>query len=269
MAETGDPKLADVATLRAYLDPIADRFEQADFIEDDPVSIPHAFDNPEDKVLIGLFAAILAWGRRDIMLRKLGELCERFEYQPARFIHDHDPSRDLERLSGFKHRTFNEDDLVGLVAALQQVTRQRTLESLFKEGMSSSSPVQDGIEHLSTTLLNAVPGRPARIRKHVARPSTGSACKRINMFLRWMVRSGPVDLGLWSCLDPSELMLPLDVHSGTQARAIGLLKRKTNDWQATQELTEACRILDPSDPCKYDFAFFGTGSAGESLSPPA
>lgn len=258
-----------VSALRAYLDPIAARFERSAFIEDDPVSIPHAFDEPEDQVLIGLFAALLAWGRRDIMLAKLSELCQRFDYRPARFIRDYRPSRDRDRLAGFKHRTFNDQDLHGLVSALQTVTSGQTLESVFRKGMSIDHPIRDGIEHFSNTLLNAVPGQPPRIRKHVARPSTGSACKRINMYLRWMVRPGPVDLGLWSCLDRSALMLPLDVHSGTQARAVGLLQRTSNDWRAADELTAACRALDPEDPCKYDFAFFGTGSAGESLSSPA
>lgn len=258
-----------VAALREYLDPVAERFERVDFIEDDPISIPHAFNDPEDQVLIGLFASLLAWGRRDIMLAKLGDLCERFDFQPARFIRDYRPSRDRDRLVGFKHRTFNDEDLHGLVSALQTVTSSCSLESLFKEGMSAEAPVRDGIEHVSSTLLNAVPGQPSRIKKHVARPSTGSACKRINMFLRWMVRPGPVDLGLWTCLDPSDLLLPLDVHSGTQARAVGMLHRKSNDWRAVVELTESCRALDPVDPCRYDFAFFGAGSAGESLSPPA
>ncbi|MGB0651488.1 MAG: TIGR02757 family protein [Rhodothermales bacterium] len=255
-------------TLRAYLDPIAARFERSDFIEDDPISIPHGFDDPDDRMVIGLFASLLAWGRRDIMLAKLGDLCERFAYQPARFIHDYRPSRDRKRLQGFKHRTFNDQDLHGLVSSIQSVTTSQSLEAVFQSGMTSHEPVRDGIEHFSSTLLNNVPGRPARIRKHVARPSTGSACKRINMYLRWMIRSGPVDMGLWTCLDPSDLMLPLDVHSGTQARAVGMLTHKSNDWRAAEELTAACRSLDPDDPCKYDFAFFGTGSAGECLAMP-
>lgn len=258
----------EIGILRLYLDPIAQQFEQPGFIEDDPISVPHGFDDPEDQVLIGLFAALLAWGRRDIMLGKLSELCERFDFRPARFIHDYDITRDRSALSGFKHRTFNDADLHGLVAALQHVSRAMSLEEVFKRGMTIQHPVKDGLEHFSTTLLSAVPGQPARIRKHVARPSTGSACKRLNMYLRWMVRPGPVDLGRWTCLDPADLMLPLDVHSGTQARAVGLLTRKSNDWRAVEELTAACRMLDPTDPTRYDFAFFGTGSSGATLSRP-
>lgn len=254
--------------LRAYLDPIATRFEQEAFIEDDPISIPHGFDDPEDQVLIGWFAAMLAWGRRDIMLRKLAELCERFDYRPARFIHDYSPSRDAPQLQGFVHRTFNDQDLVGMVQALQSLTRRQTLESVFAAGMTTENPVRDGIEALSRAILDEIPGQPARMNRHVARPSSGSACKRICMFLRWMVRPGPVDLDCWTVLSPSDLMLPLDVHSGNQARAVGLLTRKANDWKAVEELTAACRLLDPSDPCRYDFAFFGTGSSGEQLAPP-
>ncbi len=257
----------ETKSLNAYLDPLVKRYERIEFIEDDPISIPHAFDDPSDRELIGLFAAILAWGRRDIMLRKLAELCDRFGFRPYQFVRDFDTSRDGPKLSGFKHRTFNEQDLVGLVLALKDLLRSESLESLFARGLSSDDPVRSGIESFSNTILDAVPGRPTRMRKHVARPSTGSACKRINMYLRWMVRPGPVDFGQWTCIEPRDLILPLDVHSGTQARAAGMLTRKSNDWRAAQELTEACRKLDPDDPCKYDFAFFGTGSAGETLEP--
>jgi uncharacterized protein (TIGR02757 family) len=127
--------------------------------------------------------------------------------------------------------------------------------------------VRAGLEYVGTTLLDAAPGDAARMRRVLARPSTGSACKRLNMYLRWMVRPGPVDLGLWSAPGPDELLLPLDIHSGRQARAVGLLRRKSSDWKAVMELTEACRSLCPNDPAKYDFAFFGTGSAGEELRP--
>ena len=258
----------DFAALRTYLTPIADRYEQAAFIADDPISIPHAFDDPDDRVLIGLFAALLAWGRRDMMLRKLSELCERMEYRPAASIRDFHAERDASRYSDFVHRTFNGADLIGLMAALQAVTAQRQLEELFAEGMTTANPVKDGLELFSQSILAAIPGQPQRMNRHVARPSTGSACKRLNMFLRWMVRPGPVDFGCWTCLDPSQLMLPLDVHSGTQARAVGLLERKSNDWRAVEDLTEACRQLDRDDPCRYDFAFFGAGSAGETLVSP-
>jgi len=255
--------------LKRYLDPIVVQFEQTGFIEDDPISIPHAFDDPADRELIGLFAALLAWGRRDIMLRKLAELCDRMSFKPAAFIRDYHPARNRSQVEGFVHRTFNDADLDSLIQALQELTRTQTLEEVFKRGLSADHPLQSGLEAMSNRILDAAPGSPKRLKRHVARPSTGSACKRLNMYLRWMVRPGPVDFGQWTCINPADLSLPLDVHSGTQARRVGMLTRNANDWKAVVELTDSCRRLDPDDPCKYDFAFFGTGSVGEMLEAPA
>ncbi len=253
-----------IAQLRSYLDPVATRFEQATFIQDDPISIPHGFEDPRDREIIGLFAALLAWGRRDIMLAKLGDLCERMDFRPADFISSYSVHK-RDRIDGFVHRTFNSSDLEGLILSLQALTAKQTLESVFVAGATGDEPIKGGIQHLADQLFNHVPGQPARIRKHLARPSTGSACKRWNMYLRWMVRSGPVDMGLWKQIRTEDLILPLDVHSGTQARAVGLLSRKSNDWKAAIELTENCRALCALDPCKYDFALFGAGSSGETL----
>jgi uncharacterized protein (TIGR02757 family) len=255
--------------LTSYLDPIVERFEQVSFIKDDPISIPHGFEDPQDQAIIGLYAALLAWGRRDIMMSKLANLCERMDFQPARFVRNYRPSSNGNALSGFVHRTFNDSDAEGFTLALQSLLSQSSVETVFKRGMKASNPVQSGIQYISEQIFNHVPGQPRRIQKHLARPSQGSACKRWNMYLRWMVRPGPVDLGLWKALSPEDLMMPLDVHSGTQARKVGLLNRKMNDWKAVEELTEACRRLDPGDPVKYDFALFGTGSAGEDLAEPA
>jgi len=254
-----------IHAFRAYLDPIVERFESVDFIKDDPISIPHGFENPEDKALIGLFAALLAWGRRDIMMSKLADLCERMAFKPSHFIHSYKPATHRNALSGFVHRTFNEQDAEGLVLSLQSLTKRRSLESVFVSGMKANAPIESGIQNFSEHLFSHVPGQPKRIQKHLARPSAGSACKRLNMFLRWMVRPGPVDLALWTNIDPSVLMLPLDVHSGTQARRVGLLSRPANDWKAVLELSDTCRRLSPEDPSRYDFALFGTGAAGENL----
>ncbi|MEQ9105231.1 MAG: TIGR02757 family protein [Rhodothermales bacterium] len=269
MPETLPPP--DLPAVRAWLDPIVVRFEQASFIQDDPVSVPHAFDDPRDQELIGLLAALLAWGRRDIMLAKLNDLCERMDFRPAQFIRDLRPTS--RALDGFVHRTFNPDDAMGLCLSLQSALREhRTLENLFRTGMdvlddgSGPKDLTPALSAFSHALFDGVPGRPKRMRKHLARPETGSACKRLVMFLRWMVRSGPVDLGIWSTLSPADLWLPLDVHSGRQAREAGLLARKQNDWRSVQELTAICRQLRPEDPAAYDFAFFGVGSSGESLS---
>lgn len=268
--------------LTSYLDAVADRYERTEFIRDDPVSIPHGFDDPADRELIGLYSALLAWGRRDVLLMKLGELCERMRFAPRAFVENFQAERDAGRLAGFVHRTFSSEDAVNLTVALRDAVRAYgTLESLFEVGTHGGSGlnahpdpdmpggrVRSGLEFFSSTLVDAAPGDAARMRRILARPSTGSACKRLNMYLRWMVRKGPVDLGLWAVLRPDELLLPLDVHSARQARAVGLLQRKSNDWKAVIELTDACRAMSPEDPARYDFAFFGAGSAGEELSPP-
>lgn len=253
--------------LRAYLDPIVERYERFDFIDEDPISIPHGFDDPADREVIGLFSALLAWGRRDLLLRKLEELCERMRFRPFEFVLGFDAGRDSSALRGFVHRTFSSDDAVWLCIALREVLRQHgSIENLFSSFLDPVSPeIGLGIEGMSSTLLRSHPEMPQRMRKHLARPSTGSACKRLCLYLRWMVRPGPVDLGVWTAIDKRLLLLPIDVHSGRQARAIGLLERKANDWRAVQELTRACRQLDPDDPTRYDFAFFGTGSSGKTL----
>lgn len=198
-------------------------------------------------------------------------------FAPRAFVESFDANRDSGAMDGFVHRTFSSEDAVNLTIALSNILRSYgSLEALFIEGMrpgeralgnlkSDGGRVRAGIEHFSSVLIAAAPGDTARVRRVLARPSTGSACKRLNMYLRWMVRPGPVDLGLWSEPRVNELLLPLDVHSGRQARAVGLLERRSNDWKAVIELTEACRELSPEDPARYDFAFFGSGSAGEEL----
>ena len=254
-----------IENLRSYLDPLVIRFESESFIKDDPISIPHGFEHPEDQTIIGLFAALLAWGRRDIMMAKLAELCERMQFNPKHFVRSYQISTHRSALDGFVHRTFNANDAEGIVLSIQSLLKTGSLESVFASGMKKEAPVESGLQHFSEQIFRHVPGQPKRIQKHLARPLSGSACKRLNMYLRWMVRPGPVDLGLWHVLDPSELMLPLDVHSGNQARNVGLLLRPSNDWKAVLELSTACRLLSPTDPARYDFALFGTGAAGEEL----
>lgn len=261
--------MATLDALREYLDTLVDQHERPAFIDDDPISIPHAFDAPRDQEVIGLYAALLAWGRRDVMLRKLEELCERMGHAPYRFVRTFDPETDAEALDGFVHRTFQPIDAVWLTTNLSTaLDRHETIEGLFaahRPDDPDESPVATMLQGVSTTLLTIDDDTPQRLRKHLARPEAGSACKRLNMYLRWMVRPGPVDLNLWSVLDPSDLMLPVDVHVGRQARALGLLERKSNDWTAVQRLTAICRHFCAPDPARYDFAFFGVGAQDESL----
>ncbi|MEM6335732.1 MAG: TIGR02757 family protein [Bacteroidota bacterium] len=256
------------ASVRTILDEAVQRYERTAFIADDPISIPHAFDDPLDREIIGLYAALLAWGRRATILNKLADLCERMQYRPGAFVRDFEPERDAHRLAGFKHRTFQPADAVWLTKALSLVLhRHGSLNQLFlAHHRSDAEDVQAGLEGFSNELLTIVPETPARVKKHVARPSTKSACKRLNMYLRWMVRPGPVDFEQWTGVHLRQLVLPLDVHSGTQARQLGLLTRKQNDWRAAAELTDSCRLLNPNDPARYDFALFGLGAySGEAI----
>ncbi len=246
---------------RALLDPLVDRYERPAFVEDDPISAVWAFDDPADQEVIGLYAAVLAWGRRSVILAKLAELVDRMGGRPHRFVRDFGAARH-DRLDGFKHRTFSSADAVALTASVRAVLEARgSLGALFASGLRDDADIGPAIQHFSDTLLTIVPEAGVR-SKHLARPSTGSACKRLSMYARWMTRPGPVDLGLWPDVRPDQLVIPLDVHTGTQARRLGLLTRRYDDWRAVQELTDVCRALDPADPARYDFALFGLGAYG-------
>ena len=250
-----------VHALKAYLDACVARYEHETFIASDPVSIPHAFDDPADQEVIGLFAALLAWGQRKTMLNKLQELCERMQYQPASFIRHFDPLRDAHHLEGFKHRTFQSQDAIALTCCLSEALNKfGSLELCFQQHLQPGDVhIEKAIQGFSTMLFQLVPNTPRRLQKHLAQPNRGSACKRLCMYLRWMIRKGPVDLGIWSTIPTAMLVPPLDVHSGRLARALGMLNRTQNDWKAAQELYANCQWIDPIDPCKYDFAFFGLG----------
>lgn len=251
----------------SYLDSLVDRFERPDFIEHDPIAIPHGFDDPRDREVIGLFAALLAWGRRRAILDKMADLCERMEYRPFRFVYDFPSGRAASALEGFMYRTFQPQDAYWFTHNLGLLLREHgTVESLFARHLTrASSDVGPAIQGFSESIMSARATTPARLQKHLARPSTGSACKRLSMYLRWMVRPGPVDFGIWPSIDRSLLILPVDVHSGRQARALGMLDRRQNDWKAALELTDRCRMLSPQDPARYDFAFFGAGAYGIEL----
>ena len=253
----------DPEALRAFLDGLVDRYERPAFIADDPVSVPRAFDDPADQEVVGLFAALLAWGRRSVILAKLADLAERMDHAPAAFVRGFQAGRDTERLAGFKHRTFTGGDAVALTLAVQAVlARYGSLGALFASGLPArASDIGPAIQAFSDTLGGIVAEAPVR-SKHLARPSAGSACKRLAMYARWMTRPGPVDLGLWGGVRPDQLVVPLDVHTGRQARRLGLLARPTDDWRAVMELTEACRALCPADPVRYDYALFGLGAYG-------
>ena len=251
------------AELKVRLDALAEKYQDPAYIKDDPIAIPWGFDLHLDREISGLLAALLAWGRRSTILDKLADLCQRMSFKPSHFVTSFDPEYAATQLAGFKHRTFNDQDAFWLLNNLSLlVKRHGSIESCFAFHSGSGRQLERAIEGFSEELLTIDINSPSRLRKHVARPSTGSACKRLCMFARWMIRPGPFDFGLWRSFSPTALVLPLDVHSGTQARRIGLLNRKANDWRAALELTENCRSFDASDPCKYDFALFGAGVYG-------
>lgn len=236
------------------------QFNTRNFIAFDPVSIPHQFSKKEDIEIAGFFAATLAWGNRKSIIKNATSLLERMDNAPHDYITNHTRT-DLKRMAGFVHRTFNPDDLLFFIAALAHLYKvYGGLEAAF--ATPHAEDLKSALVQFRTRFLE--PKHLGRTEKHVSNPATNSSSKRLCMFLRWMVRSDKqgVDFGIWKSLSPALLQLPLDVHTGFVSRELGLLKRKQNDWQAVEEITEVLRQFDPKDPVKYDFALFGLGIEG-------
>ncbi len=253
--------------LKPWLDEWVACIEQPDYIKDDPVSFMHAFDSKNDQALAGFFAALMAWGRRDIVLSKTEDLLERMDHQPEAFIR-HFSDDDARRLEGFKHRTFKPVDIYWLIKCLQKILHfYGSLEAFwaycYEKARQTNRELITVFHHEFFDLFEEV---PRRTRKHISNPEKGSSCKRLYLYLRWVIRKdSPVDPGIMGFMPPSELMVPLDVHAARQARALGLLTRNYNDWKAARELTKNARLLDPKDPAKYDYALFGIGVRQEEI----
>lgn len=229
------------------------------FIDGDPISIPHQYSKREDIEIAGLFAAILAWGQRKTIIRKCSELMMLMDNTPHDFIINHSEN-DLKSFKHFKHRTFNLTDTLYFVSFLKEMYQANdSLENLFliKQGEVN---VRSGLINFHNTFCS-LPFFPSRTRKHVSTPERNSACKRLNMYLRWMVRrdNNKVDFGLWGKIDASKLVCPCDVHVENVAKKLGLVSEKKANWKMAVELTSNLKILDPNDPVKYDFALFGLG----------
>ncbi|MDX1332237.1 MAG: TIGR02757 family protein [Robiginitalea sp.] len=244
--------------VKAFLDEKTRQYQQPEFLETDPIQIPHRFDKKEDIEIAGFLTATIAWGNRLSIIRSARQMMELMDQAPYDFVM-HATEADLGRLEGFVHRTFNAWDLRCFLLSL----RHLYLEYGGMEVLFNAYARPDGLQEAITRVREhffEVP-HPKRSEKHFSDPSRGSAAKRLNMFLRWMVRPAEtgVDFGIWKGLAPCQLSCPLDVHSGKVARALGLLKRKQNDARAVAELDAALRSLDPGDPVKYDFALFGLG----------
>jgi uncharacterized protein (TIGR02757 family) len=252
------PKLFS-SSLKTFLDEKAGQFNKPGFIENDPISIPHQYKLKQDIEIAGLFAALLAWGQRVTIIRKCNELMSAMGNQPYQFIVNHS-AKDLKALRGFKHRTFNETDLLYFVEALRSIYKEhKSMEALFIVPASDAT-IEQGLISFHNRFFS-LQDFPHRTKKHLPTPERKSTCKRINMYLRWMVRSDNkgVDFGLWKKISPSQLICPLDLHVDRVGRQLKLIKRKQTDWQTALELTQNLRKLDPNDPVKYDFALFGLG----------
>lgn len=246
------------AELKAFLDAKVVQYNNPKFIESDPIQIPHQFNIKQDIEIAGFLTATIAWGNRKSIINNASRLMELMDHAPYDFVLNHQET-DLDKFLPFVHRTFNGDDCVQFIKSLQHLYKHHNgLEAVFAKHAEKDS-LQKSISHFKTTFFEV--DHLARTQKHVSDPLKNSAAKRINMFLRWMVRNDKtgVDFGIWNSLSPSQLSCPLDVHSGNVARKLGLLKRKQNDAKALLELDTALRKLDAKDPVKYDFALFGLG----------
>lgn len=246
--------------LKEFLDAKAAYYDQPAFVPGDPVSIPHRYTQLQDIEIAGLFAAILAWGNRTTIINKCTELMALFDNAPYDFVRNHQ-ARDRMRLMGFRHRTFNGLDLLYFVEFLQHYyTNITSLEFAFSGHITpEDEDVRKALTGFHKMFFSLE--HPERTRKHVSTPDRNSACKRLNMFLRWMVRDSKngVDFGLWSHISPSQLICPVDVHVSRVAARLGLIPKAEANWKTAVELTEQLRLLDPKDPVKYDFALFGLG----------
>lgn len=247
--------------LKDFLDKKVEQYNRPSFIKDDPICIPHLFTRKQDIEIAALFASIFAWGNRTIIINKSKELLLRMDNAPYDFVKNH-KDNDLKKLLGFKHRTFNDTDLLYFIHFLAHHYSSHTyLESAFTKGMTTKDDSTENALNGFFKYFFSLEDAPLRTQKHIASPQKNSTCKRLSMFLRWMVRSDNkgVDFGIWKNISPSLLVCPIDVHVARVAYRFDLLKRNKIDWQAALELTAYLRNLDPADPVKYDFALFALG----------
>jgi uncharacterized protein (TIGR02757 family) len=247
--------------LQSFLDSKVELYNQPSFIENDPIYIPHLFSKKQDIEIIGFFAAVFAWGQRVTIINKCKDLIKRMDDAPHDFVIHHS-EKELKKLLHFKHRTFNDADLLYFISFFKHwYTKHTSLEDAFAMHLTAKDATIEkaltGFRELFFSLNESLP----RTHKHISSPKQNSACKRINMYLRWMVRKDDkgVDFGIWNKIKPSQLMCPLDVHVERVALKLNLLQREQSDWKAVVELTNNLRQMDPEDPVRYDFALFGLG----------
>ena len=247
--------------LKDFLDQKVEQYNQPGFIPNDPVSIPHRFSKKQDIEVSGFFAAILAWGQRKTIINKCLELIQMMDNAPHEFLIHHQEA-DLKHFLTFKHRTFNDIDTLYFIHFLSWFYRNHdSLEEAFLIDRKYGNATMEKLLISFHEFFFSLPDAPQRTKKHIATPARKAACKRINMFLRWMVRKDEngVDFGIWDKISPAQLICPCDVHVDRVARKLGLIDRKQTDWLTAVELTGRLSEFDPTDPVKYDFALFGLG----------
>tara|TARA_R100000908_G_scaffold59878_2_gene36862 strand:+ start:119217 stop:120065 length:849 start_codon:yes stop_codon:yes gene_type:complete len=253
--------------LKPFLNDLVEQIEKPDYINEDPVQFMHAFEDKNDRELAGFFAATMAWGRRDIVNAKVEDLLNRMDNRPTEFILNYSES-DAPNFEGFKHRTFKPIDMHWLTKTLQSIMLKfgdfEKFWAFCHERATRENRELIAVFHEQFFTFH--PEIPQRVRKHVSNPEKNSSAKRLYMYLRWVIRNdSPVDPGTMNFISPAKLKIPLDVHVARQARKLGLLSRKQNDWKAVLELTKRMQHLDPEDPAKYDYALFGIGVLGSEI----
>lgn len=255
---------SSILNIKSFLDTKVLEFNRPSFIPNDPISIPHRYSKKQDIEIAGFFAAIFSWGNRTTIINKATELLQLMDGAPHQFVVQHQ-EQDLKKFLAFRHRTFNTTDLLYFISFLQFHYRKHgSLESAFVMGLNPDDENTGGALRRFHDYFFSLPDAPERTRKHIATPQRGSHCKRLNMFLRWMVRrdNAGVDFGIWKNIRPAQLVCPVDVHVARVARGYNLLSQKVLNWAAAVELTQCLKTFDPQDPVKYDFALFGLGVSG-------
>jgi uncharacterized protein (TIGR02757 family) len=246
------------AEIKEFMDEKAEKFNRLVFIETDPIQIPKLFSQKENIEIAAFLTATISWGSRPVIIKNALRLMQLMDNRPYEFI-TQNSEKKLEHLESFVHRTFNGQDCIYFIRSLKNIYQKHGgLQQVFESGFQKENSVQSALNYFYKVFFE-LPGE--RTRKHISNVERGAAAKRLNMFLRWLVRNDDcgVDFGLWKGIPASQLMLPLDVHTGNVARKLGLLQRKQKDWKAVEEVTEVLRKFDPQDPVKYDFALFGLG----------
>ena len=259
--------------IKFLLDSRVTLYNRFDFIHSDPIQVPHRFSRKEDIEIASFLTATISWGQRKSIINNANHLMDLMDNSPYEFLMEIPmysegftlsktfTNPDIKRIADFVHRTFNGDDCLYFFESLRNIyIHHLGLEDVFTTGYLEEGSIYGALKHFRSVFLS-IP-HANRIRKHISDVTSNSSAKRLNMFLRWMIRcdDNEVDFGLWKNIPSSALMLPLDVHTGNVARGLALLERKQNDWKAVEEITSILRTFDPSDPIKYDFALFGIGA---------